>query len=163
MTLVESNGEPRIKLSQDLVKVTIPGRKRAYRLYGGNDHKTPLVDYMCLADEDPPKAGKENGGVICRNPFRQQHRLMIFPSRVLPLHHLVFDKGIVVDSDNNKASCDRLLSETRTYVQTQLHEEFPDTITRHENPKEYDVMVSPKLYSYLHELWEREAPIEERR
>ena len=59
--------------------MTIPGRKRVYRLYGGQDNETPLVDYMSLADEDPPKAGEENGGVICRHPFRQQHRLKIFP------------------------------------------------------------------------------------
>jgi hypothetical protein len=85
--------------------------------------------------------------------------LVVFPSRVEPLHRLVFDRGNVVDDDND----DNCLSKTRTYVQKQLHEEFSDTITRYDNPKEYDVMVSPKLYKYLHELWEKEAPIEERR
>jgi len=163
--LVQFNGEPRIKLSQELVKVTIPGVKRVYRFFGGQDKKTPLLDYMCLADEDPPTAAvseeKETsgGGIICRHPFRQQQRLVVFPSRVEPLHRLVFDRGNVVDDDND----DNCLSKTRTYVQKQLHEEFSDTITRYDNPKEYDVMVSPKLYKYLHELWEKEAPIEERR
>ena len=32
--LVEINGQARIKLSEDVEKVTIPGRKIAYRLYG---------------------------------------------------------------------------------------------------------------------------------
>lgn len=32
--LVEINGKPRIKLSQDVAKMTMPGRKIAYRLYG---------------------------------------------------------------------------------------------------------------------------------
>ena len=85
---------------------------------------------------------------------------MIFPSRIEPLHSLVFDKGNVVDPEKADYGS---LSETRSYVLKQLHEEFPDTITRYENPTEYDVMVSPKLYNYLHELWERNAPIEERR
>merc|ERR1719491_2917345 len=67
--LVELNGLPRIKLSQELGKVTVPGRKRVYRFYGGNNSKTPIVDYMCLAEEDPPtmatattKKGGETGG-----------------------------------------------------------------------------------------------------
>lgn len=32
--LVEINKQPKIKLSEDLEKVTIPGRKDIYRLYG---------------------------------------------------------------------------------------------------------------------------------
>jgi len=32
--LVEVNTKPRIKLSEDVEKVTIPGMKIAYRLYG---------------------------------------------------------------------------------------------------------------------------------
>merc|ERR1719276_695839 len=40
--LVEVNKQPRIKLSNDIVKVTIPGRKNAYRLYGSKGN--PLVD-----------------------------------------------------------------------------------------------------------------------
>lgn len=34
--LVEINKQPKIKLSEDLEKVTIPGRKDIYRLYGSD-------------------------------------------------------------------------------------------------------------------------------
>lgn len=34
--LVEVNGTPRIKLSQDGSKITMPGKKDAFRLYGGD-------------------------------------------------------------------------------------------------------------------------------
>lgn len=39
--LVELNDDARMKLSQDIEKVTIPGKKDAYRLYGG-DGKDPV-------------------------------------------------------------------------------------------------------------------------
>lgn len=34
--MVEINGSPRIKLSEDVMKVTMPGKKTAYRLYGAD-------------------------------------------------------------------------------------------------------------------------------
>lgn len=34
--MVEINGTPCIKLSQDVMKVTMPGKKTAYRLYGAD-------------------------------------------------------------------------------------------------------------------------------
>jgi nicotinate phosphoribosyltransferase len=34
--LVEINGHPRIKLSQEITKVTMPCRKNVYRLYAAN-------------------------------------------------------------------------------------------------------------------------------
>ncbi|KAK7468226.1 hypothetical protein BaRGS_00036549 [Batillaria attramentaria] len=42
--LVEVNGRPTMKLSEDVEKITIPGRKRAYRLYGHDG--TALVDLL---------------------------------------------------------------------------------------------------------------------
>ena len=54
--LVEVNGQPRIKLSQELAKVTIPGNKAAYRLMIGEG--TPVVDIMVGRSEDPLAAGK---------------------------------------------------------------------------------------------------------
>ena len=42
--LVEINREPRIKLSEDIAKVSIPKRKVAYRLYGRDGHA--LLDIL---------------------------------------------------------------------------------------------------------------------
>jgi len=41
--MVEINGEPRIKLSQDVMKVTMPGKKTAYRLYGSDGKSSKIL------------------------------------------------------------------------------------------------------------------------
>jgi hypothetical protein len=40
--LVEVHEKPRIKVSADIDKMTIPGRKHAYRLY--NSTRVPIID-----------------------------------------------------------------------------------------------------------------------
>lgn len=149
--LVEWEGKPRIKLSQDLPKVTIPGRKRVYRLYGKDG--SPLVDYLALASENPPVA--DGKPIVCRHPFNQQLRLKVYPSRVESMHHLVFDGTTNMNYFPND------LSATRKYVLSQLQESFPDSLTRYQNPQEYGVMVSFKLYQFLHNTWEAEFPMKE--
>jgi nicotinic acid phosphoribosyltransferase len=41
--MVEINGSPRIKLSEDVMKVTMPGKKTAYRLYGADGKSSGFV------------------------------------------------------------------------------------------------------------------------
>ncbi len=65
LQLVEVDGSPRIKLSQDMAKVTIPGRKTFYRLIGGSGNEA-LIDLILRADEPPPEDGKR---ILCRHPF----------------------------------------------------------------------------------------------
>jgi nicotinate phosphoribosyltransferase len=149
--LVECEGRPRIKLSQDLPKVTIPGRKRAYRLYGKNGK--PLVDYLALASEKAPVGGGDP--VICRHPFQQQQRLKVYPSRVECLHHLVFDGTTNLDFFPDD------LSVIRKYVLSQIQEDFAESHFRYTDPEEYGVMVSLELYQFLHSTWEKEYPMQE--
>ena len=47
--LVEVRGLPRIKLSQEIDKVNLPGRKLGYRLY--NAEGTPVIDYLTVDNE----------------------------------------------------------------------------------------------------------------
>lgn len=75
--LVEINGQARIKLSQDVEKVTMPGNKSAYRLYSADGHA--LIDLLLLDDEIPPTVGKK---VLCRHPFVESKRAYVIPSRV---------------------------------------------------------------------------------
>lgn len=48
--LVEIRGHPRIKLSENKSKITLPGKKVIYRLFGQTNEA--LVDLICL-DSDP--------------------------------------------------------------------------------------------------------------
>ena len=62
--LVEINLKPKIKLSQDVEKVTMPGKKTVHRLYSSDGHA--LIDLLQRPDELPPQVGKR---VLCRHPF----------------------------------------------------------------------------------------------
>jgi nicotinate phosphoribosyltransferase len=53
--LVEIHGMPRIKLSQEVSKVTLPGRKDVYRLYGNQG--SPVADILVPFNSEPPQAG----------------------------------------------------------------------------------------------------------
>jgi nicotinate phosphoribosyltransferase len=75
--MVEIEGSPRIKLSQEIEKVTIPGRKKCYRLFG--KERVPLLDLMVHVSEDEPKAGHR---VLCRHPFIENKRAFVSPALV---------------------------------------------------------------------------------
>jgi len=146
--LVELNGKPRIKLSQDIVKVLIPGRKVAYRMYGGKDW--PLIDVLVFADESPqPAVGHR---ILCRHPFVEQKRVAVTAKRVETLHSLVFNKGFVKKQPS--------LAEAKEHVKEQLKVMRPD-ILRRVNPAEYKVSVSNDLFNYLHKMWQTETPVVE--
>lgn len=146
--LVQINGVPRMKLSQDIAKVLIPGLKNAFRLYGADGW--PLLDVMVGKEEEAvPQAGQR---FLCRHPFDERKRAYVTPTRVAPLHSLVFDYGKVEEMPS--------LTETKQYVQEQLQSLRPD-ILRYANPTPYKVSVSDALYTFLHNLWQSETPVAE--
>jgi nicotinate phosphoribosyltransferase len=148
--LVEIDGKPRMKLSQDIAKVLIPGRKKAYRLYSRLHHE-PLLDILIPYADDPPTPGER---ILCRHPFMEQKRAAATPSDVEALHWLVFDRGHVVPGAN------RTYAEARVAIQQQLKVFRPD-ILRYINPTPYKVSVSEGLFHYLHKMWQSETPVEE--
>ncbi len=83
--LVEINGSPRIKLSQDMAKVTMPGAKEVYRLLGSDG--VPLLDVIIRAGETRPMPGRR---MLCRHPFDETKRVYVTPKAVIPLLRLVW-------------------------------------------------------------------------
>jgi len=78
--LVEVNGRARIKISQDVSKVTIPGAKEAFRLIGSD--AVPILDLVVPSSESEPAPGRR---VLCHHPFEEKKRVFVTPSRVIRL------------------------------------------------------------------------------
>ncbi|XP_060579537.1 nicotinate phosphoribosyltransferase-like, partial [Ruditapes philippinarum] len=148
--LVEVNGKARIKLSEDVEKVTIPGKKFAYRLFGHDGNA--LVDLMVKPDEDPPKVGSR---VLCRHPFQESKRAYVIPAKVECLHKEYWKNG--------KANQDKdlpPLSELRAKAISAMKSLRQDH-KRALNPTPYKVSLSEELYTFMHNLWLENAPIGE--
>ncbi|ETN64003.1 hypothetical protein AND_004264 [Anopheles darlingi] len=146
--MVEINGQPRIKLSQDVGKVTMPGNKNVFRLYGADGHA--LIDLLQRVDENPPEMGQK---VLCRHPFQESKRAYVIPTQVEPLYRVYWTEGKV-------AQVLPSLEEVRERVQVSLKTLRQDH-KRTLNPTPYKVAVSDNLYNFIHELWLQNAPIGE--
>ena len=145
--LVEVNDEARMKLSEEFEKVTIPGKKAAYRLYAGGGY--PVIDLMMKEGSPPPQAGQK---LLCQHPFIERKRAYVVPKKVAPLHHLVWDGKVVITPPS--------MQEIREYVFEQLENTRPDHL-RHDNPTPYKVSVDQELYGFLRQIWLNESPIPE--
>lgn len=148
--LVEIKGQPRMKLSEDVAKVSIPCKKECYRLYGKEGY--PLVDILTGENEEPPKEGDK---ILCRHPFNESKRANVVPTRVEKLYKCYW-------SGNSGKQCETLptLEEIRKRCKKQLAEMRPDHM-RELNPTPYKVSVSEELYKLSHDLWLKEAPVGE--
>ncbi|XP_074656391.1 nicotinate phosphoribosyltransferase-like [Tubulanus polymorphus] len=146
--LVEVNDKPKIKLSEDVEKVTMPGRKDAYRLYGADGHA--LVDLLIKPGENVPVSGQR---VLCRHPFTESKRAYVNPAKVECLYKCFWKDGKI---------CEKLpsLLEIRSRTKHSLNHIRQDH-KRALNPTPYKVSVTDKLYKFMHHLWLENAPIGE--
>jgi nicotinate phosphoribosyltransferase len=134
-------------VSQDPGKVTIPGKKEAYRLFDSTDR--PILDVMIMSGSSIPTAGKK---ILCRNPFDEKKRCFVTPSRVESLHELVWDGKLLAELPT--------LTQIRDRCQMQLMNLREDHLRRL-NPTPYKVSISSDLYTFMHDLWLAEAPVPE--
>lgn len=146
--LVELNGQPRMKLSQDMEKVVIPGKKDAYRLY--SESGDALIDLLQRSNEHPPEVKMK---ILCRHPFVESKRAYVCPSKVEKLLQPCWKDGKIVQPLPN-------LQEIKENVKRSLKTLRGD-IKRNLNPTPYKVSVSDQLYTFLHDFWLKSAPIGE--
>lgn len=143
--LVDLAGKPRIKLSQDIEKITIPGKKHLYRIFGKNGF--PLLDLMTKDNDLVPACGKK---ILCRHPFKSANRVYVTPEKIVPLLNCYWDGKKIKETVN--------IHETRKFVLDQL-DYFRSDHLRYLNPTPYKVSLSDNLYRFFHDLWQSEAPI----
>lgn len=145
--MVEINRHPRIKLSQDVDKVTMPGKKDVYRLYGSDGHA--LIDLLQKTSEPAPKKGDK---VLCRHPFLETKRVYVTPAKVEKLYKLYWKNGQMQNMPT--------LAEIKSKVSHSLKMLRQDH-KRNLNPTPYKVSVTSELYNFIHDLWLQNAPIGE--
>lgn len=146
--MVEINTQPRIKLSQDVGKVTMPGNKNVFRLYGADGHA--LIDLLQRVDESPPEVGQK---VLCRHPFQESKRAYVIPTHVEALYDVYWADGRVTQA---MPSLDEVRDRVQNSLKT-LRQDHKRTL----NPTPYKVAVSDNLYNFIHDLWLQNAPIGE--
>ncbi|KAM8786633.1 nicotinate phosphoribosyltransferase isoform 2-T2 [Rhynchonycteris naso] len=136
--LVSVGGQPRMKLTEDPEKQTLPGSKAAFRLLGSDG--SLLLDVLQLAEEPPPQAGQE----LRVWPRGAQESCTVRPARVQPLLRLCFQQGQL---------CEPLpsLAESRAFAQLSLSQLSP-AHRRLEQPALYQVALSEKLQALVHRL-----------
>lgn len=139
--LVQVNNQPRMKLSEDQEKTTIPGSKAVYRLYDGFDQ--PLLDLMALEDEPPPEIGKE---VKIYGLGKNAETQTVTPLRAELLHRMYFRNGQLLDNEPLPS-----IREVRSCAQRSLTCLNPHH-RKLEEPQPYRVAVTEKLHSLLSAL-----------
>jgi len=149
--LVEIEGEARIKLSEDLNKITLPGRKDAYRLFSSTGQ--PILDILIPTTTEESKRPKVGTRILCVHPFEEQKRAFVVPSSVENIHQVVWENGkLVGESPSIHAIKRHVLSQIRTIREDHL---------RFLNPTPYKVSVNEELYRILHTIWLDSAPIKD--
>jgi len=149
--LVAIDDKPRIKVSQSQSKMTIPGKKMAYRLWTASTNE-PILDILV---QDPLEAGDKycvvDKKILCEHAFDATKRCSVTPSKVEQVLIPVFEKGKVVHQSPT-------LKKRREYCQEQVGL-FRSDYLRYTNPTPYKVSVSESLRELTQKLWRQEVPV----
>uniref|UniRef100_A0A670I8U2 Nicotinate phosphoribosyltransferase n=2 Tax=Podarcis muralis TaxID=64176 RepID=A0A670I8U2_PODMU len=137
--LVEVNGSPRLKVTEDKEKTTLPGIKRVYRLWDAGGF--PCMDLMTLEMEPPPRAGQEVDFWLVGTT---QEAGKVTPSAVEMLNRVYLKDGQV---------CQPLpsLVEIKDHAQASLNKLNP-AHKRLKDAETYKVAVTEKLHRLLLDL-----------
>lgn len=128
--LVEIEGKPRIKLSEEKEKVLIPGKKKVFRVY---ENEIPSFDIMLLEDEDDIVSGHP---LTAYHAFDDGKTVTIdTPARVDKLTDTFYHNGEVTAKIQT-------IKEKRNWVLEQIDTFDPAVVKRDE--KEYTVYLSKK-------------------
>ncbi|MBR5128440.1 MAG: nicotinate phosphoribosyltransferase [Firmicutes bacterium] len=130
---------PKIKISENIEKITNPGFKNLFRLYDKDTGKA-RGDVITLAQETVPE--QEEYEIF--DPNAVWKRTTVTNYYVRDLHVQLFDKGECVYESPS-------VDEIREYCQQQLETLWSETL-RFENPQTYYVDLSQRLWDMKNNL-----------
>lgn len=136
--LVSVGGQPRIKLTEESEKRTLPGSKAAFRFL--DSEGSLLLDLLQLAEEPPPKAGQELRVWL----QGAQEPCTVKPAQVEPLLRLYLQQGQPYEPLPS-------LDESRAFAQQSLSRLRP-AHKQLQNPAVYQVALSEKLRALVDSL-----------
>lgn len=140
LVAIEKDGNliPKIKISENVAKVTNPSHKKVFRFYSKEDGKA-LADLITLANEEVLE-----GEYTIFDPANTWKRKILKDYYVKPLQEKIFENGNLVYTSPS-------LKEIAEYSKRDL-DTFWDEIKRMNNPHKYFVDLSQNLWDLKHHL-----------
>ncbi len=144
LVALEKDGKmiPKIKISENVEKITNPGFKTLYRLFDKKTDKM-IADLITLDDEAEPTG--ENYEIFDPNAVWKKKQISNFYAK--KLRKQIFQKGVCV---YERPSVEKI----REYCQNQINTLW-DELLRFENPQVYYVDLSTKLWEMKRKLIEK--------
>jgi len=138
--LVRFADKPRLKVTQDIAKATLPDRKRLLRLVDAAG--TFIQDVICREGEN-----LEPGATVYDPTNPSQRRRLEKTFDVVEIRRVVMEKGqIVGDLPDLKTCADHCAEQFRR---------LPEGTLRLHNPHTYKISISPQLHELRERLMEK--------
>ena len=146
LVAVEHDGriEPKIKISENVGKITNPHFKKLYRFYGKDTGKA-IADYLCVHDETVD----DSKDILIFDPEATWKQKTVYNYTARELQVPIFKNGELVYRLPS-------LSEIRDYCRQQV-DTLWDEVKRFDNPHNYYVDLSDKLWKIKYELLKNNA------
>ncbi len=145
LVAVEDEGgniTPKIKISENVAKITTPHYKKLYRFFG-NDTGKAIADYLTIHDETVD----DSRPLVIFDPDATWKKKEVYDFTAKELQVPVFQSGrLVYDLPS--------LPEIRRYCLEQV-DTLWDEVKRFDNPHKYYVDLSQKLWDVKHGLLEK--------
>ena len=139
----DGNVIPKIKLSENVAKITTPQFKRVYRLFA-NDYGKAIADWLCTHDESLEDNLAADGSLTLFDPDATWKKKTITDFTARELQVPIFKDGqLVYDAPT--------LPEIQRYCQEQVGTLW-DEVKRFDNPHTYYVDLSQKLWDIKYDL-----------
>ena len=144
LVAVEENGEilPKIKISENVSKITTPHYKKFYRFFG-NDTGKAIADYLCVHDE----VVDDSMPMVIFDPDATWKKKEVYDFTAREMQVPVFQGGRLVYQLPS-------LEEIRAYCHREV-DSLWDEVKRFDNPHRYYVDLSKKLWDIKYRLLER--------